>query len=177
MIRKVSTFRGWIILADSPDELTEQRPHSCFTSSNTLCHTFSAIPSPPNKQPRAVLLFNACQTASGASYYVLLGGSFQPSTSAELRLVVQIGFYDNRQHGLDAPEAGIVQKNMIEHINDWPQRLGGEITISHALMHEVDSKNWAWGYGAKVVAEALRPENVSPSDEQVVSWVDQVFRR
>lgn len=176
MIRKVSTFRGWVMLADSPDELTQQRPHSFFTSSNTLCHTFSALPSPSNEQQRAVLLFNACQTASGASYYVLLGGSFQPSTSTELKLIVQIGYYDSCQHGLDAPEAAIVQKNMIEQINDWPHRLGGEIIISHALMHAVDSKNWAWGYGAKVIAEALRPENSSPADEQVVSWVDQVFR-
>lgn len=161
-----------VFLADDADQVLDPRTSWRGEPTRLDEHTFDALDRVD--APVFAAVRHACQTASGGSYFVFLGGSYRPTPSGALRLVVTSS--SGPGAGLRDSEASWVARTVTEAIASWPERPSGEIIVDHALLHEVDNKPWAWRAAAQVVAALLSPGASQWDDAKIDEITTSAFR-
>jgi hypothetical protein len=169
--RRVKIWRGGVWLGETAEQILENQAAFRYSADQRLEQAFEA--GPPLAAPAFAAVRNACQTASGGSYFVFLGASYRPAPGAGLRLSVGVS---SGAGGLPAEHAMLVLFNLGESIERWASRPSGEIVVEHALVHEVDSKEWAWRGAASLVGALLNPDNALLDDAQVAALASGVFQ-
>lgn len=131
---------GWTRLSRGEPEPGEPLHGLRCTTPPEPPWSLAAVRSDP--EPGVWHVSRACGTASGGSFYALLGGTFRPGAGGALVVCVHLGGPGGLYRGhLDAIRRGLSEAPLPS----------GELVIDRARVHLVDDKEAEWRRAARIL--------------------------
>ena len=167
MSRTLSIRRGSLTLLDASEAWPTLAPE--FPRARWDERVLSADGDASAEGPRAGFFRNVCQTASGGSYAVFLGGRFEPAASPTLTVRVAVG---TAEGAMDPTLSSAVLLGAARAL-EGATRPGGVLTLDRGVIHLVDCKHWAFRGAGAALARALCERFAD--DEALVAAIETEF--
>lgn len=169
MSGRISVFRGFVDWGSNIEELLS--PADYYESSEVL--KWQGPAGLGCSGPRAALVQNLCQNASGASYYCRMAADYRPGPKKLLSL--ELAVPQDEMLGL-----GDIARPLYDYILNQlqgGQGPAGQLRFCWGRFHPVDSRMWAYQAAARSLLHLFCPKVDWPPDQLVAQMVSQQFRQ
>ena len=189
MPRNVKFSSGQLWIADTELELPEFAQHETArgaaelpwraersaqhetASDGSITANAPLVPSVAAGPASCAFVTSQCFTSSAADYFVFLGARYAPGASASL--AVRVGYADRADLGLTRRLAEAV---LMGSVQGGPYMYGGTAEFTHARVHPVDLKPWAFACAAGLILQLLCTDLQARSDRELADFASRWWR-